>query len=205
VVVRAIDPSGRPFAKAQIRFVGAAEGPQLAGPDGIVEVDRAPGELEVVASADGWASKPHRVRVDLAETEDVTVMLYPQEVRIDPEAHQIFLVDKVFFEVDRAELKVESLATLDPLAKTLLAHPEVTRVRIEGHTDATGTDEHNLELSQARADAVRDYLVKQGVPTVRLETKGMGEGHPLQPGDSEEVYATNRRVEFHLVDEAPAK
>jgi outer membrane protein OmpA-like peptidoglycan-associated protein len=201
VVVRAIDPTGRPFPAAAIRFVGSAEEPLATGPDGILEVDRPPGDVEITAAADGWAAKGRTVSVRVGDTEDVTVMLYPLEARIAPEVGQILLVDKVFFEVDRAELKLESLATLDALVKLLAAHPEVKRVRIEGHTDATGTDEHNLELSQQRAEAVRTYLVSQGVVADRLETKGMGEGHPIQPGDSEEVYATNRRVEFHLVDQ----
>ena len=83
----------------------------------------------------------------------------------------------------------------------LLGDPDLPRVRIEGHTDTTGTDAHNLELSQDRAQKVLDYLVSQGVSAERLEAKGYGESRPLQQGDSDDVHATNRRVEFHLLPE----
>ena len=120
---------------------------------------------------------------------------------VDADSGQIYLRNKVFFEVDRAELKVESAQLLDQLAETLLAHPEVTKVRVEGHTDVTGTEEHNQTLSEQRAKAVVGYLVKQGVPQSRLNAVGRGEAQVLQEGDSDDVHATNRRVEFHILDE----
>src|SRR5690606_37267072 len=132
---------------------------------------------------------------------DLTVVMRPaEEIVVDTEARRIFLQRKVFFELDRAELKVESLHLLDRLVEVLKSNPEITKIRVEGHTDTTGTDAHNLELSQQRAQAVVDYLVRSGIEAGRLEAKGLGEAEPLQQGDSEDVHATNRRVEFHILE-----
>lgn len=201
VVVRVVDPGGHPIGGAGVRVMGTIGVPLATGKDGILEASLPAGAHTVVVSATGWMPAERNVVVRAAGEDDVTIVLFPAEqVRVDPETGQIFLRDKVFFEVDRAELRVDSLATLDALAEVLLARSDLARIRIEGHTDATGTPEHNLELSQARAESVMAYLVSQGVDASRLEAKGMGESRLLQEGDSEEVHATNRRVEFHLVE-----
>jgi outer membrane protein OmpA-like peptidoglycan-associated protein len=201
VVVRAVDPSGHPIGGASVRIMGTIGSPLATGKDGILEATLPEGAHTVVVSATGWTPVERTIVVQPGAEDDVTIVLFPEErVRVDPDTGQIFLRDKVFFEVDRAELRVDSLGTLDALAEVLLARNDLARIRIEGHTDATGTEEHNLELSQARAEAVMAYLVSQGVGADRLEAKGMGESRLLQQGDSEEVNATNRRVEFHVVD-----
>lgn len=117
---------------------------------------------------------------------------------VDKVAKRVFLNEKVFFELDKAELQLTSLAVLDTLVVTLVEHPEVERLRIEGHTDSQGTEEHNAELSEARANAVLDYLVSQGIDRKRLVAQGFGESRLLQQGDSDDVHATNRRVELHI-------
>jgi outer membrane protein OmpA-like peptidoglycan-associated protein len=144
--------------------------------------------------------------VDLAAggSADLVLQLRPiakpaDDVVVDKESNRIYLNRKIFFELDKDELKVESLAVLDRLVEVLLENPDIGRIRIEGHTDSQGNDQHNLELSKARAASVKAYLVKQGVPAERLDAEGYGETRLLQQGDSEEVHATNRRVEFHLL------
>ncbi|MBT3222760.1 MAG: OmpA family protein, partial [Proteobacteria bacterium] len=133
-------------------------------------------------------------------TTDLMVMLRPEEVLIDTESKQIFLHRKVFFEIDKAELKLESLHVLDSLVLTLGEHPEITKLRIDGHTDITGSDEHNQKLSEARAASVVAYLVREGIAQDRLVSKGFGETKVLQKGESDDVHATNRRVEFHILE-----
>jgi OOP family OmpA-OmpF porin len=101
----------------------------------------------------------------------------------------------VNFELDSARLTQDSYETLDHVARSLKEWPEV-RVEIGGHTDDTGTDEYNMELSQRRAEAVRDYLMSKGTSGSRLEAKGYGKTQPLNTNNTDEGRAQNRRVEL---------
>jgi len=200
LVVRALNPSGRPIPGAEVRILGTLGLPMKTGNDGILEAELEPGSWEVSVGAPGWIAETRTAKVAEDEPADLWFILRPEEVLIDREARQIYLNRKVFFELDKAELKVESLQTLDALVAVLVAHPEITKVRIEGHTDTQGTDEYNQGLSERRATSVLDYLEQSGIAAGRLEARGYGESRPLQAGDSEDVHATNRRVEFVIVE-----
>ena len=80
----------------------------------------------------------------------------------------------------------------------LVANPQVKKVRIEGHTDNTGAADFNTKLSQGRAKAVRDYLVKKGVAADRLEAKGFGPTQPIGDNKTAAGREANRRVEFEI-------
>jgi OOP family OmpA-OmpF porin len=99
------------------------------------------------------------------------------------------------FATGRADLDGEARATLARVASALLRRPEV-RLEIGGHTDSTGTEESNLDLSRRRAEAVRDLLVSQGVDPARLVTEGYGASRPVADDATEEGRAKNRRVEL---------
>jgi len=204
IVVRAQDLSGRPIPRAAVRVVGAGGEPAEAGADGLFEAELPVGSHELVVSAEGYAPATRVIDLDDGEIIDMVLPLRPSEaVVVDTEAQRIFLKEKVFFELDKAELKVSSLQVLDPLVEVLLTHDDIGRVRIEGHTDAQGAADHNQELSQQRAERVMAYLIDQGMPADRLEARGYGESRLLQQGDSDDVHATNRRVEFHLLPAEP--
>ena len=72
---------------------------------------------------------------------------------------------------------------------------------IEGHTDNTGVAEHNLQLSQERADAIKAYLIRKGVKAKRLEAKGYGQTRPIESNDTERGREINRRVEINVAKE----
>jgi outer membrane protein OmpA-like peptidoglycan-associated protein len=116
------------------------------------------------------------------------------EPRVTYEDGELVMRDTIRFQTGSAELEPESKRTLDQVALVLKAHPEVERVRIEGHTDETGTREFNIELSEQRAETVRKYLVRRGVSPGRLETEGYGPDRPIAEGDDEASRARNRRV-----------
>ncbi len=97
---------------------------------------------------------------------------------------QIKILDKVFFRTDRARIRRRSNKLLNNVADVLNAHPEIAKVRVEGHTDDRGEAAHNLDLSQRRAEAVVDYLVGRGVDRSRLEARGFGEEKPIDDNDS---------------------
>lgn len=107
----------------------------------------------------------------------------------------VLTLGDVLFETGRAELKTDSIIDLNQLATFLGKYPDRT-VIIEGHTDSVGSEASNLGLSQRRADAVRSYLVRQGVEGSRLTTTGMGESAPVASNATAGGRQQNRRVEI---------
>ena len=102
----------------------------------------------------------------------------------------------ILFDVDSHRIKGESYKTLKQIGQLLQDDPDL-RLSIEGHTDSDGSDEHNLTLSQNRANSVRDYLISTySIDAGRLEAKGWGESKPIDTNDSPEGKANNRRVEL---------
>lgn len=102
----------------------------------------------------------------------------------------------IYFDTDRAEVKPESEKAISEIAKLLKENPDL-KVYIVGHTDNTGTLEHNLKLSKDRADNVLKVLVeKYGIPQSRLKSQGLGPLSPISSNRTEEGRAKNRRVEI---------
>ena len=99
------------------------------------------------------------------------------------------------FDSDSATIRDESKPTLDIVASMLKSNPEF-KVTIEGHTDATSTPEHNQELSESRANAVKAYLAGAGVDAARLTAAGFGATKPVATNDNALGRAENRRVEL---------
>jgi OOP family OmpA-OmpF porin len=120
--------------------------------------------------------------------------------RVTVQPKKVELREKVQFETGKATIKPESSGLLDEIAKVLGAHPEITSVVIEGHSDSTGGDALNQRLSQARADAVMAALVERGVAKERLAAKGFGPTRPVASNDTEEGREQNRRVEISIAE-----
>ena len=99
--------------------------------------------------------------------------------------------------MNKAELKQASRTNLTNLAEILNKYPD-TNILIEGHADATGTEEWNLELSRLRAQSVSNYLAGQQVMEPRFTTMGYGESQPIATNDTADGRAANRRVEVAI-------
>jgi len=112
----------------------------------------------------------------------------------------VFTFRNIYFEFNKADIKPESYPVLDSIALFLKEYPNV-KVEIGGHTDSRGSDAYNLKLSQARANAVREYLIKvHNISPDRLIAKGYGERRlVVYPEKTEEDYQMNRRVEFTIL------
>ncbi|HEX6104326.1 MAG TPA: OmpA family protein [Gemmatimonadales bacterium] len=123
----------------------------------------------------------------------------PAPAPLFTDARPLLLLEEVRFETGLAVMRGVSLPGLDSIARHLLATPDL-RVEIRGHTDSTGSYPRNVTLSQARADVVRLYLHRQGVPLARMVARGFGPDIPIASNRSEAGRARNRRVELHRLD-----
>ena len=103
------------------------------------------------------------------------------------------------FDFDKANIQPEYRDILNRIAGILMALKGYT-VAVYGYTDDVGTQKYNLQLSQRRAEAVRDFLVQAGISPKIMSAKGFGKSDPRVPGDSDQARAANRRVEIGIVD-----
>ncbi len=125
---------------------------------------------------------------------------YLKKIMLSPfRVGEKMLLTNVFFEVDSWKLKKESLAELNNLADLLKNNKEL-KVEIGGYTDATGTDEHNLSLSEKRALAVLNFLVETGIQADRLKCKGYGNASPVGDNITYEGRKLNRRTEVQIIE-----
>ncbi|RME20462.1 MAG: OmpA family protein [Deltaproteobacteria bacterium] len=137
----------------------------------------------------------------------------PADPRVDPSrsngcpervvvtTDEVVILDKVYFDTDQATIKRSSYPILNDVAEVLKKYPDIKLVEIQGHTDSQASDEYNLDLSQRRAEAVRQYLIDKGVEPERLVAKGYGESQPIDTNDTAEGRARNRRVQFLIVEQ----
>ena len=118
------------------------------------------------------------------------------------EDSRLEILDKLYFNSDSAQLQRRSHAVLDNVAEVLNAHPEISIIHVEGHTDSTGPAAYNMRLSRRRAESVARYLVDEGgVSENRLISEGFGETQPLVPNAKTKMaLARNRRVELHFAE-----
>ena len=105
------------------------------------------------------------------------------------------VLEGIYFETGKADITAESEFTLKKALATLQNYPEIV-VEISGHTDITGLYKKNLELSQKRANSVRDWLIKNGIDPARIIAKGYGPDRPIASNDTPEGRQKNRRIEF---------
>jgi OmpA-OmpF porin, OOP family len=122
----------------------------------------------------------------------------PAKTFVKIDQGKVYIFGKVQFRSGKAQIDPRSEPLLDQIGEALKANPQVEHVRIEGHTDNVGGTRLNQKLSEERADAVKEALVKRGVDGDRLTTRGLGESRPLAPNKTAAGRAKNRRVEFFI-------
>jgi outer membrane protein OmpA-like peptidoglycan-associated protein len=105
--------------------------------------------------------------------------------------------EDVNFDFDKAVLRPTAAAKIDEAVAYMKAH-DVDDFELRGYADSIGTEAYNLKLSQRRADAVRNAMIKKGAPADKIVAKGYGESNPIASNKTKEGRAQNRRVEMHL-------
>src|SRR5262249_32815447 len=118
---------------------------------------------------------------------------------------QIRILDQVKFKTNSAQIEPgkDSEEILEAVQKVLIDHPEIERVRVEGHTDNRGAAAFNKRLSADRATSVVKWLVGRAITSGRLTGAGFGRERPIDSNDTEAGRKANRRVEFHIEDPPP--
>jgi len=109
--------------------------------------------------------------------------------------------DRVYFDTDEYSVRADAQPVLAGQAQWLARYSAV-RVRIEGNADERGTREYNLALGARRANAVREFLIGQGVAASRIETISFGKERPLDPGTTEDAWAKNRNARTAITEGA---
>ena len=112
------------------------------------------------------------------------------------EIDRLGLLQEVYFDYDKSDLREADRAALSKNAETLKKF-DFLKVTVEGHCDERGTVEYNLALGDRRASSVREYLAARGVDPASLAVVSFGEERPVDPGHDEAAWARNRRAEFH--------
>ena len=135
------------------------------------------------ADADAARSELEAIRTQLTELQTKQT-----------ERGLVVTLGDVLFEVDRAAIKPGATRALDQLAAALSKDPDAS-ITIEGHTDSTGSREHNLDLSTRRMESVRAYLVTHGVDPAKINGRGLGPDYPVASNATESGRQQNRRVE----------
>ncbi|MBY8965862.1 OmpA family protein [Algiphilus sp. NNCM1] len=105
----------------------------------------------------------------------------------------------VLFAFDSADLNANARRLLNPVVGLFNRYPDL-EVEVAGHTDSVGPDDYNQQLSQARAESVRQYLIDHGVPPSQVTAQGYGESEPVATNDTEEGRQDNRRVEIRILN-----
>jgi outer membrane protein OmpA-like peptidoglycan-associated protein len=165
-----------------------------------------PGAITLKAEAPSYLFRTQAVQ--LAQRQEaraeVSLRKRPKLAHVSVGANEIRINQQVHFEQDSAVILPDSQALLEEIADALASTPRITKVEIQGHTDNNGAPEHNKALSEARANAVLDWLVAHGIDSGRLIARGYGQERPMSPNVTPQARARNRRVQFMILDKAPA-
>lgn len=165
-----------------------------------------PGEAAITVDADGYLASSEKIDVKSRQDNAIEISLKkkPKNALVAVQNKEIIIRQQVQFGVDSAVILPASTGLLTEIADVLLKNPRIRRVEVQGHTDGTGSPDHNMKLSEDRATSVVAWLTAHGVPGDRVSAKGYGDSKPLVPNVTELNKQRNRRVQFIITDQDPA-
>lgn len=197
------DEQGAPVSRARVGIMGPnINGEVLTSNEGLFALPDAPaGAYRIRVDAEDYLMQLVEVEVAPRDTAlpQIILIAKPKTSLVTLKASEIQISQQINFATNSAEIGASSDALMREIADVLLRHEEITQLEIQGHTDNKGGRQHNLELSQARADAVREYLARSGVAADRLRARGYGQDVPLVSNNTAANRAKNRRVQFIIV------
>jgi outer membrane protein OmpA-like peptidoglycan-associated protein/outer membrane protein assembly factor BamB len=147
-------------------------------------------DVEITASSDGYL--PEKIIVSRKDDE--------KNIKLNRlERGRGIIVENIHFEVNQAHLRKESLNILDSIIAQMKKNRGI-KLEVRGHTDSTGGKAYNQKLSERRADAVVEYMIKQGISPERLKPVGMGQNKPVADNKTATGRKKNRRTEFFVLE-----
>lgn len=189
-------------ADVQVELVGKNLTNQVSAADGhFASFSLEPGPVELRLTREGYEPGSCTAEIPAAGG-DVPLNCELTKILVRVQEQQIEILEQINFAFNRAEILDTSLGLMEQIANTIVQHPEIRRIEIQGHTDDVGTETHNQRLSQARAESVQAWLMAHGVEAGRLMAHGYGETVPLVDNTTDENRARNRRVQFMIVERA---
>ena len=190
------DAETRQPVEATVRFTSDKDTVVLyaaqSSDDGFIETPLREGDYLADLSAAGYMSKSENLHF-VRDTFTVYMQHIKEGIKVK--------IENLFFATNKTYILPQSERAMSDLAQFLQDNPSVT-IRITGHTDAVGSDQANQILSEGRANAVRDDLIKRGIAPERMTAEGKGEKEPVASNDTEEGRQLNRRVEFVITGTA---
>lgn len=193
------DFSEAPIAGAQILFFDTKNNVTITGVsdgNGKFMVDLPAGEYNIRLKSVGKSKDYSAIQIPELGPNEVYNNF---DIIIQYEEESSFTLSNLHFETSKSVIKPNSFNELDELVNYLKLKTEL-KIEIGGHTDNQGSDVSNLSLSESRAKAVKEYLVKKGVSASRIVARGYGEAKPIAENETENGRALNRRTEIQIID-----
>ena len=199
VHIQVTDGAGAPV-DASVSFTGPADLPTIqTGVSGEFRGWLPAGEWQVIAAATDLGPLRKPLNIAAGRTPD-TVSMKLMPTRIQARGKTV-IPEKISFDHDSDRLTSAASPILDEVSNFVISRPGLVSIEVQGHTDASGKIAYNQDLSRRRALAVRRALVERGVAPERLSARGYGTQRPLVKGVSDKADATNRRVEFVILEQ----
>lgn len=195
-----------PLAGVQIQLTGPAPLTAVTDAGGTFSLEGVtPGTYAIRAEAEGYLVKLDQVVVvaDITAQPRLVLTEKPRNSVVDVRENEIVITRQINFVTNSAKIRPNAEPILIEVADVMLRHPHIRRVEVQGHTDNKGRAARNLELSQQRAESVRDWLIGAGVEASRLDARGYGQNEPIEDNRTAAGRTKNRRVQFMIREQAP--
>jgi outer membrane protein OmpA-like peptidoglycan-associated protein len=190
--------SKKPLSGEQVTFTSKKSGEQYKG------VTDSEGKFQILLPIGATYVVDYKNFTKKVTFNELTIpsdpALYTWDVDISFEPARVIVLENVEYDFNKATIRASSYKTLNDLVEVMTLKPNYV-IEIGGHTDNVGKDESNIILSQNRANAIKQYLVKKGVNADRIIAKGYGEAQPIATNDTDEGRQKNRRTEIKIVKE----
>lgn len=184
------------------------QGGDFSNTNGRVRFTMAPdSDYTIIASKGGYFSKSIPYTTKGKTPDPATLIQEVTNISLDTIIvldqlilEKSIILDNIYYDLDKAEIRIDAAVELDKLVKILADNPSI-RIELSSHTDSRSSDAYNQDLSQRRAQSAVDYIVSKGIAADRLVAKGYGESQLIiKDAQTEEEHQVNRRSEFKVVE-----